>query len=89
MVQEALTNGRIGVKVTGNMSASIAKRWAAGVRVRQENCEEYDTGSSVLFCVATEMTNPCGEFSFSVVEHVIPANDEADRGSPTFADAFD
>jgi hypothetical protein len=53
------------------MPVSTAKRWASGVRVRPENCEEYDTGSSVLFCASHELGNPCAGFKFDVEERVI------------------
>jgi hypothetical protein len=70
VLHEALTEGRVGVKLTGIMPLSTAKRWQSGVRVRPEHCEEYVTGSSVLFCAAHELANPCGEFKFRVIQHI-------------------
>ena len=76
-----MTNGRVGVSVTGGISASAAKRWTQGVRVRPENCE--DDGYNVLFCMADAMTNPCGDFSFNVTEF-----DASDDGAVSDSDDF-
>jgi hypothetical protein len=78
VLHEALTEGRVGVKLTGIMPLSTAKRWQSGVRVRPEHCEEYDTGSSVLFCAAHELANPCGEFKFRVIQHIGASDFEYD-----------
>ncbi len=72
--------------MTGAIPASTAKRWSAGVRVRPENCEEYDTGSSVLFCTAHAVTNPFGEFRLNVVERV--DEPDSDAASDSLDDFF-
>jgi len=54
--------------LAGDISAATAERWAAGVRVRPENCIEYGAGSEVMFLMADAMTNPCGEFKFNLTE---------------------
>ena len=45
------------------------------MRVRPENCE--DDGYNVLFCMADAMTNPCGDFSFTVTERTASSDDAA------------
>ena len=82
VVREGLTNGRVGVSVTGGVSASAAKRWMQGVRVRPENCEE-DIDRDVLFCLGDAMTNPCGDFSFNVTECAA-----SDEGAVSDSDDF-
>ena len=78
-----MTNGRVGVSVTGGISASAAKRWTQGVRVRPENCEEDGRGYNVLFCLGDAMTNPCGDFSLNVTERAA-----SDDGAVSDSDDF-